>query len=238
MPVTPPPPSPEVIEVPDSSPEEPAAKRRRAILAALSGDDTKKRKSDDADTKPETKPGTSTSSKRRMKGSMTRSRETERMLNSLGKQTNPITHSEAFARTRHVHSCSTGHQQRGGDRGFYTQARAVGLAEAARQNGGREMTYWDVRTKNVEDAARTKLTAAGCVIAINGPTGPRASNLQVQNMITANGGRYVPHQTSRCTHVVAERLSGTKSQKYINGQGSRGAAQRTRAVKVDWEEAE
>lgn len=80
-----------------------------------------------------------------------------------------------------------------------------------------------------------ELTAAGCVIAINGPTGPRASNLQVQNMITANGGRYVPHQTSRCTHVVAERLSGTKSQKYINGQGSRGAAQRTRAVKVDCE---
>lgn len=77
--------------------------------------------------------------------------------------------------------------------------------------------------------------AAGCIIAINGPTGPRASNLQVQNMITANGGRYVPHQTSRCTHVVAERLSGTKSQKYINGQGSRGAAQRTRAVKVDCE---
>lgn len=79
-------------------------------------------------------------------------------LNSLGKQSNPITHSEAFARTRHVHSCSTGHQQRGGDRGFYTQARAVGLAEAARQNGGREMTYWDVRTKNVEDAARMKVS--------------------------------------------------------------------------------
>lgn len=75
----------------------------------------------------------------------------------MGSESNPITHSEAFARTRHVHSCSTGHQQRGGDRGFYTQARAVGLAEAARQNGGQAMTYWDVRTKNVEDAAKTKV---------------------------------------------------------------------------------
>lgn len=73
------------------------------------------------------------------------------------------------------------------------------------------------------------------MIAINGPTGPKVSNLQLQNMITANGGRYLPHQSSRCTHVVASRLSGTKAQKYINGQGSRGAAQRTQAVRVECE---
>lgn len=72
------------------------------------------------------------------------------------------------------------------------------------------------------------------MIAINGHTGP-LSNLQLQNLITTNGGRFAPHQHSGCTHVVAERLAGGKTQKYINGQGGRGAAKRTKVVKVDCE---
>ncbi|RSH76671.1 uncharacterized protein EHS24_005418 [Apiotrichum porosum] len=164
-------------------------------------------------------------------GSQSRSRVTERMLNSLNNDKNPITHSDAFQRTQHVHSCSTGHQQRGGDRGFWNQARDANVKPIAQEH-----TYWSVRTANVEANARAKATnvLAGCVIAINGPTGSKVSNLQLQNLITANGGRYVPHQSRRCTHVVAARLSGTKAQKHINGQGSRGAAMRTQVVKVEW----
>lgn len=32
---------------------------------------------------------------------------------------------------------------------------------------------------------------AGCVFYINGSTGPKVSNLQLQNIITSNGGRFL-----------------------------------------------
>ncbi|KAL1411079.1 hypothetical protein Q8F55_002028 [Vanrija albida] len=171
------------------------------------------------------------SSKRKVTSSQSRSRVTERMLSSMTSENNPITHSKAFEKTDHVHSCSTGHQQRGGDRGFWAVARDLGLKAE-----GEKHTYWSVRTAKVEAGAREKQTSilAGCTIAINGPTGPKVSNLQLQNLITANGGRFSPHVHSGCTHVVAERLSGSKAQKYINGQGRRGASRRSQVVKVEW----
>lgn len=99
-------------------------------------------------------------------GSQSRSRVTERMvcslfwrhillttqLNSLNNDKNPITHSDAFQRTQHVHSCSTGHQQRGGDRGFWNQARDANVKPIAQEH-----TYWSVRTANVEANARAKV---------------------------------------------------------------------------------
>lgn len=75
-------------------------------------------------------------------------------MGSLSSTTNPITHSNAFERTQHVHSCSTGHQQRGADRGFWVGAREIGLKPEA----GPEHTYWSVRTANVEAGAREKAT--------------------------------------------------------------------------------
>jgi hypothetical protein len=66
---------------------------------------------------------------------------------------NPITHSNAFEKTDHVHSCSTGHQQRGGDRGFWAVARDMGL-----QAEGEKHTYWSVRTAKVEAGAREKVS--------------------------------------------------------------------------------
>ncbi|TXT13667.1 hypothetical protein VHUM_01034 [Vanrija humicola] len=228
---SPPPSSPEIICIsPPTIPGKPTsskpasptahgrAARAAAIRAAVSS----------SSSSPYAAPS---SSRRKVTSSQSRSRVTERMLNSMTSDDNPITHSNAFANTDHVHSCSTGHQQRGGDRGFWATARDLGLKPE-----GEKHTYWSVRTAKVEAGAREKLTphSAGCVIAINGPTGPKVSNLQLQNLITANGGRFAPHIHSGCTHVVAERLSGSKSQKYINGQGSRGASRRSQVVKVEW----
>ena len=93
----------------------------------------------------------------------------------------------------------------------------------------------------------------GCVFYLNGSTGPKVSNLQVQHLITANGGRfmwvYLSPTTFKlfliisgyramcnasCTHIVASGgLSGSKTQKWINGQAGRGASKRTKVVKID-----
>lgn len=45
---------------------------------------------------------------------------------------------------------------------------------------------------------------------------------------------YRPMQSASCTHIIASGgLSGTKTQKWINGQGGRGSMKRTKVVKVD-----
>ncbi|KAK4686388.1 hypothetical protein P7C73_g3740, partial [Tremellales sp. Uapishka_1] len=76
---------------------------------------------------------------------------------------------------------------------------------------------------------------AGCVFYLNGSTGPKVSNLQLQNMIAQNGGRHSPHATSSCTHIIANGgLSGTKTQKYIDGQGGRGGLKRLKVIRADW----
>ncbi|BEI79567.1 hypothetical protein CcaverHIS002_0100960 [Cutaneotrichosporon cavernicola] len=139
------------------------------------------------------------------------------MLNTLNSSKNPITHSDAFSRTAHVHSLSSGHQQRNGDRGFWANARSANISTEGLSESG---TYWSVRTAKVEAQSRdkTKSILVGCTIAINGHTGP-LSNLQLQNIITSNGGRFAPHLHGGCTHVVAERLAGGKTQKVIDGQG-------------------
>lgn len=155
----------------------------------------------------------------RGKGKMSRSQQTERMMNSLGRKSNPITNSDIYSRTDHFVSCATGHQQ---------SNRGGGSSGAA--------TYWEVRTAKMTQQARegTGTLFAGCVFYINGSTGPRVSNLQLQHIITANGGRFLPMQSSSCTHTIAGNLSGTKAQKHINGQGTRGAARRSKVVRVDW----
>ncbi|GMK54985.1 hypothetical protein CspeluHIS016_0200410 [Cutaneotrichosporon spelunceum] len=161
-----------------------------------------------------------------------RARITERMLNTLSSSENPVTHSDAFSRTAHVHSLSSGHQQRNGDRGFWANARNAGISADGLSE---RATYWSVRTSKVEAQSRekTRNTLVGCTIAINGHTGP-LSNLQLQNLITSNGGRFAPHLHGGCTHVVAERLAGGKTQKVIDGQGGRGASRRAKIVKVQW----
>lgn len=93
---------------------------------------------------------------------------------------------------------------------------------------------------------------------INGSTGPRVSNLQTQHLITSHGGRFVyvlplclgqsaphaasydscvdthrPMQSSSCTHILAQNLSGSKTQKWIDGQAGRGGAKRTKIVRID-----
>ncbi|BEJ16505.1 hypothetical protein CspHIS471_0511100 [Cutaneotrichosporon sp. HIS471] len=154
------------------------------------------------------------------------------MLNTLNSSKNPITHSDAFSRTAHVHSLSSGHQQRNGDRGFWANARSAHFSTEGLSESG---TYWSVRTAKVEAQSRdkTKSILVGCTIAINGHTGP-LSNLQLQNLITSNGGRFAPHLHGGCTHVVAERLAGGKTQKVIDGQGGRSASRRAKVVKVQW----
>ncbi|RXK36897.1 hypothetical protein M231_05871 [Tremella mesenterica] len=156
---------------------------------------------------------------REREAKMARSRQTERMMTTLGKSNNPITNSDLYSRTEHFVSCATGHQQ---------SNRGGGSAGAA--------TYWEVRNAKMAEQVREKKTSilAGCVMYINGSTGPKVSNLQLQHLITQNGGRFVPLQSSSCTHIIAGNLSGTKAQKHINGQGGRGASRRAKVVRVDW----
>jgi hypothetical protein len=43
-----------------------------------------------------------------------------------------------------------------------------------------------------------------------------------------------PMQSGSCTHIIANGgLSGTKTQKWIDGQGSRGLAKRMKVVTTD-----
>ncbi|WVQ69931.1 uncharacterized protein L199_008154 [Kwoniella botswanensis] len=149
-----------------------------------------------------------------------RSQVTQRMLSTRGKDLNPITNSDLYSRTDHFVSCSTGHQQ-------------------SNRGGGSEgsWTYWQVRSAQMNDQARPKKTDIfkGCVVYLNGSTGPKVSNLQVQHLISSNGGRLAPTQSSSCTHIIANGgLSGTKTQKHIDGQGTRGASRRAKVVKVEW----
>lgn len=45
-----------------------------------------------------------------------------------------------------------------------------------------------------------------------------------------------PMQSGSCTHIIANGgLSGTKTQKWIDGQGSRGLAKRMKVVTTDCE---
>ncbi|CAK9784034.1 hypothetical protein CC85DRAFT_281941 [Cutaneotrichosporon oleaginosum] len=231
-----PPSSPDIVAIspPPSFPTRPP-KRRRTSSVPSDPSAPPPAQPLASSSKASRKPSSSISSLRK-KVSVTapnsRARVTERMLNTLDSAKNPITHSDAFARTAHVQSCSTGHQQRGADRGFWASARSEGLSTAGVSESA---TYWSVRTAKVEAQGRAKTNSilAGCTIAINGHTGP-VSNLQLQNLITSNGGRFAPHQHSGCTHVVAERLAGGKTQKIINGAGGRGASRRAKIVKVQW----
>jgi hypothetical protein len=41
-------------------------------------------------------------------------------------------------------------------------------------------------------------------------------------------------QSSSCTHIIANGgLSGSKTQKFLNGQGGRGASRRAKVVKIE-----
>ncbi|WVF72052.1 hypothetical protein IAT40_006864 [Kwoniella sp. CBS 6097] len=153
-------------------------------------------------------------------GKKSRAQITERMLNTRGKEVNPVTNSDLYTRTDHFVSCSTGHQQ----------SNRSGAGEGS-------WTYWKVRSAQMNNQAREQKTSifSGCTIYINGSTGPKVSNLQVQHLISANGGRLAPTQSSSCTHIIANGgLSGTKTQKWIDGQGSRGASRRAKVIKVEW----
>ncbi|WVQ98879.1 hypothetical protein IAU59_006010 [Kwoniella sp. CBS 9459] len=153
-------------------------------------------------------------------GKKSRSQVTERMLNTRGKEVNPVTNSDLYTRTDHFVSCSTGHQQ----------SNRSGAGEGS-------WTYWKVRSAQMNNQARAQQTSifSGCTIYINGSTGPKVSNLQVQHLISSNGGRLAPTQSSSCTHIIANGgLSGTKTQKWIDGQGSRGASRRAKVIKVEW----
>ncbi|ORY28262.1 BRCT domain-containing protein [Naematelia encephala] len=149
-----------------------------------------------------------------------RARQTEIMMNTLGKGVNPITNSDLYSRSDHFVSCATGHQQ---------SNRGGGSSGAT--------TYWEVRNAKMAEQAREKTSELfrGCVFYINGSTGPRLSNLQLQHIITSNGGRFTATQNGSNTHIIANGgLSGSKTQKHINGQGGRGASRRAKVVRVEW----
>ncbi|KAK8869657.1 hypothetical protein IAR55_000225 [Kwoniella newhampshirensis] len=153
-------------------------------------------------------------------GKKSRAQVMEYMLNTRGEEKNPVTNSDLYSRTDHFVSCSTGHQQ---------SNREGGSAGA--------MTYWQVRTAQMDRQSREKQSdlLKGCLFYINGTTGPKVSNIQLRNLITTNGGRFSPVQTASCTHIIANGgLSGSKSQKHIDGQGGRGAARRAKVVSVEW----
>jgi hypothetical protein len=113
-------------------------------------------------------------------------------MSTLGTGVNPITNSDLYSRTDHFVSAATGHQQSnrgGGSSGAatYWEVRSAKMAAQAREKVCTlsTITHLLIRSTQVSDILK------GCVFYINGSTGPKMSNLQLQHMITANGGRFL-----------------------------------------------
>jgi hypothetical protein len=134
-------------------------------------------------------------------------KEAERKMSTLGKDSNPITNSDLYTRTDHFVSAATGHQvsnRGGGSSGAatYWSVRTAKMEEQAREKvclclsghgpGHREYTFGGVspRCYSYRRGQKSDLLK-GLLFYINGSTGPRVSNLQVQHLITSHGGRFV-----------------------------------------------
>ncbi|GAA5869149.1 hypothetical protein JCM3774_003965 [Rhodotorula dairenensis] len=132
------------------------------------------------------------------------------IINTLGRDDNPITNSTAYSRTMHIQSCATGHQSGG---------------------GGKRWTLHR-NTKLKLQAAESETQALKGVIAyINGYTGRDITNTQLKELVERQGGSFVTVASARVTHIfVTENLSAKKAQHYLEARRKNG----TKLVTPQW----
>ncbi|GAA5859471.1 hypothetical protein JCM1840_004630 [Sporobolomyces johnsonii] len=121
------------------------------------------------------------------------------ILKTLGKEDNPITHSDAYSRALHVQSCASGHQSGGGPSRKWALHRNAKL--------------------RIQAAEKQSDTLKGVVAYISGYTGNEITNQGLKACVERQGGRVVTVASARCTHVfITSNLSGSKAQKYLEAR--------------------
>ncbi|GAA5920358.1 hypothetical protein JCM1841_005583 [Sporobolomyces salmonicolor] len=121
------------------------------------------------------------------------------ILKTLGKEDNPITHSDAYSRALHVQSCASGHQSGGGP--------------------GRKWALHRNAKLRIQAAEKQSNTLKDVVAYISGYTGNEITNQGLKACLERQGGRIVTVASARCTHVfVTSNLSGSKAQKYLEAR--------------------
>ncbi|EPQ59404.1 hypothetical protein GLOTRDRAFT_70814 [Gloeophyllum trabeum ATCC 11539] len=169
-----------------------ADKRTEKILARLTG-------SKDSD-QPTPKPSTSAL--------------TKQLLNTLGDESNPITHSDIRHRSDYITSAATGHQrgEGGRGRGEYLKSRGKKLEE---QNAP------------VENAPCKPMTNVR--IYIDGYLAD-TTDIEMKRIVVEAGGRAM-QTASGCTHILtSQQLSGSKTHKLLTAK----ARNKVHVVKPEW----
>ncbi|TKA52085.1 hypothetical protein B0A53_04745 [Rhodotorula sp. CCFEE 5036] len=132
------------------------------------------------------------------------------IINTLGKEDNPITNSTAYSRTMHIQSCATGHQSGGGGKRWTLHRNAKLKLQAA-----------DSETPALK----------GVIAYINGYTGRDVTNTQLKELVERQGGSFVTVASARVTHIfVTENLSAKKAQHYLEARRKNG----TKLVTPEW----
>ncbi|GAA5960976.1 hypothetical protein JCM21900_001934 [Sporobolomyces salmonicolor] len=121
------------------------------------------------------------------------------IFKTLGKEDNPITHSDAYSRALHVQSNASGHQSGGGP--------------------GRRWALHRNAKLRIQAAEKQSNTLKDVVAYISGYTGNEITNQGLKACVERQGGRIVTVASARCTHVfVTSNLSGSKAQKYLEAR--------------------
>ncbi|KAI0353537.1 hypothetical protein OH77DRAFT_1427229 [Trametes cingulata] len=127
---------------------------------------------------------------------------TKHLLNTLGDESNPITHSDIYQRSDHICSAATGHQRSEGR--------------------GPQKSYWQARTKKLANQLPEKPTEGAQVlrnvrIYINGYL-EDTTDIEMKRIVTLAGGQ-VMHTASGATHILtSQQLSGAKTQKLLTSK--------------------
>ncbi|KAI0368149.1 hypothetical protein BV20DRAFT_969753 [Pilatotrama ljubarskyi] len=127
---------------------------------------------------------------------------TKHLLNTLGDDSNPITHSDIYQRSDHICSAATGHQRSEGR--------------------GPQKSYWQSRTKKLANQLPDKPTEGVLVlrnvrIYINGYL-ENTTDIEMKRMVTLAGGQ-VMHTASGATHILtSQQLNGAKTQKLLTSK--------------------
>ncbi|BGP02177.1 BRCT domain-containing protein [Rhodotorula toruloides] len=133
------------------------------------------------------------------------------IINTLGKEDNPITNSTAYSRSLHVSSCATGHQSGGGP--------------------GRKWSLHRNAKLRLQAASAESQTLKGVVAYISGYTGKDITNTQLKELVERQGGQFVTMASARCTHIfITQNLSGKKAQHYLEARRKNG----TKLVTPEW----
>ncbi|KAH7931247.1 hypothetical protein BV22DRAFT_1027479 [Leucogyrophana mollusca] len=125
---------------------------------------------------------------------------TKHLLNTLGDESNPITHSDIYERSDHIISAATGHQR-----------------SEARGNGGGVRAYLDSRNARIIEQRREKCESnvlAGVRIYINGYLAG-TTDIEMKRIVMLAGGSTLPTATGATHILTSQQLSGSKTHKFL-----------------------